>query len=1060
MWVRLCEVLKTVPRKTIPSGLDQLLNAPYTSVAPILPKEIALLQHLLTSTKPKSTIAPACHTLCQVCSEHGFVLSHAEAGPITYKYMPDPHQCSLTTVQFVQHLYSQAFISESLFDQWMSVNGYQYQIGNSTSALMLWQARFEKLQRPTKHQKSECHQKSNRPNTRCLPFTPGLADFRHSALTISPCKVHAAAGHVQLKPQAKSSKMRFGRKQFKVLNKAFPFSSLIDKQNTNFDLASLAYHAYRKGMHSEVNLAFYTLPVGTINSIAVARLVHALGNPSYSLMHTLMTVDGACCMSPAVNLSYFKAVSTAVRRTSKLPSGEQLTLKAVSQLAYWELASGRSTFTSDWQQEITNRTQTKLLLRLPDAPPGGATYHTHQQYLEDIKTEINQVMSELVKPNIKWTSWAEAVKNRQAWVSSGSAGNAKVLVRNKQCRLDKPAFFETIPPQQVLAWLDSTPKIQARASEKFEQSKARAIYATGVVDYSIMSYAIMPAERRLHNIVGVESGLRSSDEIRCMLRKVTECGSRRECTMLDYADFNLQHSTEIQSQVFAAMAAILKDNSAHPDAIRACLWCRDALLNSWCKFPNDDRNYRVVQGLFSGVRATNFLNTILNVVYFRHASRWVHQTLNIKPISLYNVHQGDDVWITNGSRLWAICLFRTMHAIGYDFQHSKQLFDCGRGEFLRVMYQGPEVRGYLARALGALIIKPVQSSHDVAAADKASALNSQIMILARRGLSSAACAVVWDAIVPHAARSSLPGKGAHSIPLHILMKSKQSGGLDLGPPGTMSDPLSEKPTPPIPTIYPLVKEISKSVGTYMSADWLSVISEAFKKPMLSQAVLARLHESNLKGSIPAEDKTRALRNLIKQSQDWARNLAPSRVSRSYKQWESWCSSKLHNEGLWFSRELEDLFRYAPVKRAVPVHGPVPTIMTAIATSPFRDINTARQALATDVVQAARTAICMSRDRNLASSAMGAINYLNATFGSNLLTHILNGLEGPGPTYEAIFNPIYLSWITQLCMSRSIRVALQLALFRPNDFDQVLKQTYNQALSTAVHCKRFVLMNAW
>lgn len=100
-----------------------------------------------------------------------------------------------------------------------------------------------------------------------------------------------------------------------------------------------------------------------------------------------------------------------------------------------------------------------------------------------------------------------------------------------------------------------------------------------------------------------------------------------------------------------------------------------------------------------------------------------------------HIHQGDDVWISNKSRLWAIALYNTCAAAGLEFQPSKQLFDVELGEFLRVVYFDGSCRGYVACAVATTIMKPVQGADVVSPAERATALNSQIMTLVRRGFN-------------------------------------------------------------------------------------------------------------------------------------------------------------------------------------------------------------------------------------------------------------------------------------------------------------------------------------
>lgn len=66
----------------------------------------------------------------------------------------------------------------------------------------------------------------------------------------------------------------------------------------------------------------------------------------------------------------------------------------------------------------------------------------------------------------------------------------------------------------------------------------------------------------------------------------------------------------------------------YPDNLRRAVeWCADACLNQWCTFPGATNPTKITQGLFSGQRGTNLLNTILNCGYFMVAKRNVSEQL-------------------------------------------------------------------------------------------------------------------------------------------------------------------------------------------------------------------------------------------------------------------------------------------------------------------------------------------------------------------------------------------------------------------------------------------------
>ncbi|KAI0978546.1 hypothetical protein GJ496_003926 [Pomphorhynchus laevis] len=89
--------------------------------------------------------------------------------------------------------------------------------------------------------------------------------------------------------------------------------------------------------------------------------------------------------------------------------------------------------------------------------------------------------------------------------------------------------------------------------------------------------------------------------------------------MLDYADFNIHHTLRIQSHVFEEIVRLTMHRSWLSDYIRAAGWCAQAMLNSNTYYPDSKELIRVKQGIFSRLRGTAFINTILNHSYFAAA---------------------------------------------------------------------------------------------------------------------------------------------------------------------------------------------------------------------------------------------------------------------------------------------------------------------------------------------------------------------------------------------------------------------------------------------------------
>lgn len=138
-----------------------------------------------------------------------------------------------------------------------------------------------------------------------------------------------------------------------------------------------------------------------------------------------------------------------------------------------------------------------------------------------------------------------------------------------------------------MPFLDSEPYILGTASDKFENGKARAIYSTGIIDYTVMTYVLAPLEASWSLMPFTESNPSSLEEIHAAQRRVQLADQHHIYTSMgDYADFNRQHTPVAQAMVFDVIADILDQAGASScDFARASRWCRDAMKNQYVYFP-------------------------------------------------------------------------------------------------------------------------------------------------------------------------------------------------------------------------------------------------------------------------------------------------------------------------------------------------------------------------------------------------------------------------------------------------------------------------------------------
>lgn len=947
------------------------------------------------------------------------------SGPIIHKVFTEPHVCTLGRLKDVEMMYRGKQIGKELYDKWMTVNGGSYQLGECRQTMELWKEAGQTISRPA-YSEREGDRLSN------VGFSRG------GPVSLVKCRRHGGMS-VRINWNRVAS-----RNDVKCLNRIWKWSSPADKDKSSIDVATLVLYVARSGFSERVNKVLPYLDTTYSNVTAAAVIIHSIGNPEIDMMLGIYGHYKACCLGREGYATFHKAVSVAIRRTGKTHEGHVASLQSIASIAGWELATGRSHNHADWVEERDMRTKKHAWLR-PGDEVCALTEESNDRYLERLRPIMEEIFNEWDIRASDWTSWPDFVESRQEWVSSGSAAGAKLVVDGDQVRVNKRTYFDNLADSEILSWIDTEPRIEAVASDKFESGKSRAIYGTKPIDYAIMTYVIQKAEIKLSSICGVESGLIGLDEIAGILRRQNVSGRDGvESTCLDYADFNYQHTLKAQALIFTCLQDRMRLLGAHEDAIRAAAWCSSACLNQWATFPGQGGAERITQGMFSGVRGTNFMNTVLNVAYFREARRSVSRSLALEPVDLYNLHQGDDVWITHSARIWGIALYTYMQASGFVFQDSKQMFDINRGEFLRVIYGHGEARGYLARAVATLIIKPIQGVQELSPQEKITALNSHIHVLYRRGLLTDACKLLWDAIIPFWAALCTP-KGGIDIPMGIVMKAYELGGLDLGAPATL--PEGGTPTAAIPNVAVDSGRVAEASSSHMAKAWVRVISKQYHDTFDAPAVEDALHRQNAGDSTTAADRMRALKRLGFELEAWRSALADKSGRRSYEAYSS-CLSTLESHPM-AERELWPLKERLWSKRGFMKRTRIDAIMSAISSSPFKDINTAMRALNLGRIAAARVCLSLGRNSSLASLAAGVVSNIQENCGDAVLSRILSGVRGVGPSFESILHPIVLSWCVKMGSDYAMLEAARLKVSSVAEWDDLLKLWIMRFVSTVI-----------
>lgn len=668
------------------------------------------------------------------------------------------------------------------------------------------------------------------------------------------------------------------RRFLKALNRLFPPVSLVDSRHQTVHLADLVWSLveskligtdklWPKSKHDmlkRINGVLQWIPMGTRQPYVIGMLLACLTHEHGAKIQDEYLRSGLFFTDNSQLQPRLKELGSIVRKCSWGPRTGKLTEGETRAMAYYDLLSGRSPNVTNWGEEINNRCKATLHLHSPKLqvqhgqvsgvgfvyPRVGFTWvddslntdPNHMKLDEEFYSKLEAELLDVCRPLVTAKNTKERlgrfIRRRHEWIASGSSAGhklqlgplAKQVVGEDSIKISKRAWAEGITLADVIVALKAPPKEVAHASEKYENGKSRAIYGVEPMHYVINTYATKGFEEKLHLIPGLEKGLSGAQQANAEIRRAGLTRDRlTECTMLDYADFNRHHTPRAQAMIFDVFAVLGQRVGACADWIMANKWVAKAKYHMYSLFPGETKERKIYQGMFSGTRSTDLINTLLNLAYFRVASKALSM-VGVHPKDLYNVHQGDDVWISNKSELWARGLYYTLNSMGFLFQESKQMFGKGRGEYLRVLYLDGTGGGYFARALANYITRPVQQNSSLDPLAWARTVKEGCALLSRRGLGRWGVQSLYNNGIQFWARVRAHPKDHKplSIPQPLINGPGICGGLNCPPPLTslpsVSD-LADITLPSLPKFRTRVQVHKLGLPSHMTDEWLAHASE-------------------------------------------------------------------------------------------------------------------------------------------------------------------------------------------------------------------------------------------
>lgn len=314
--------------------------------------------------------------------------------------------------------------------------------------------------------------------------------------------------------------------------------------------------------------------------------------------------------------------------------------------------------------------------------------------------EVTNILGH-IKEKPHWKPFEEHLLTRSVYAKTGSHHSDRY--NNSPTPAENRKQYLTIVSKETI--LRATPRTQVRQALKLEHGKTRFIYNCDTTSYEYFDYLLRPIERAWrHPHVILNPG--DLDDI-TLTDKISRFGFK---AMLDYTDFNSQHS---RVTILALLKAVM---DWVPSEVRpVARWC----FESWVNMFYHDTDWQST--LPSGHRATTFINTVLNYVYFRSVGVECDDILCC----------GDDSILLSNSPIDIEPFLQKG-----EFNRSKQSYGT-RGEFLRKMYCGFHQYAYPTRAISSFVSGNWVSRTRKEETDSLSSFISGIdRIRARSGVSS------------------------------------------------------------------------------------------------------------------------------------------------------------------------------------------------------------------------------------------------------------------------------------------------------------------------------------
>ena len=148
------------------------------------------------------------------------------------------------------------------------------------------------------------------------------------------------------------------------------------------------------------------------------------------------------------------------------------------------------------------------------------------------------------------------IKESPNWLTSGSPGMIHVYTQDgvRVKASNKRIVVESLSAETMNNLRELEPMLLATGSEKWENGKSRSIYGCDFVSYFVISHVLRHLEGKLNDLDSCDYGQTTWDQLRCILDKADYSGTSRDNFMMDFRNFNRQHSLLAQSMIWRSIS--------------------------------------------------------------------------------------------------------------------------------------------------------------------------------------------------------------------------------------------------------------------------------------------------------------------------------------------------------------------------------------------------------------------------------------------------------------------------------------------------------------------------